>query len=43
MIQKNKAEIIIMPILILAKAFELGNWVLLIFYLMFLKIKYHSN
>ncbi|CAD8153358.1 unnamed protein product [Paramecium octaurelia] len=44
MIQKQKMEIILFPVLLFAKFFfDLGNWILVIFYLVFLKMKYHTN
>ncbi|CAD8067306.1 unnamed protein product [Paramecium sonneborni] len=44
LIQKQKVEIILFPVLLIAKLFfETGNWVLIIIYLIFLKMKYHNN
>ncbi|CAD8149813.1 unnamed protein product [Paramecium pentaurelia] len=44
MIQKQKVEIMLFPILLFAKLFfDIGNWIIVILYLIFLKLKYHTN
>lgn len=43
MILKNKFEIYILIILIGARFFDYGTWVLIIFYVGYLKIKFHIS